>query len=682
MNKLLLSTLFFFFILFNGIAQPGKDGVYTATNNVIINKYAPVLTDITAGTSTIAIVNQTAMLHLCPGDLILIYQAQGAAINLTNTISYGDISTYNSAGLYEFAYVKEANGNVVTTTSTLANNYSSAGMAQVLRVPQYSTLTIAAGGNISASAWRDTTISNVLYRFGGIVAMHATYISNNGLISADAKGFRGGASDASTVNTNYSSNVSGYTSTVSTQGGEKGESIVGYNIDYDLLGGRYGRGAPANGGGGGNGWNSGGGGGANANSGAVYTGQGVMDGTATGAVAWGLDPAYIANGNMLTTSSGGGRGGYSVGLNANNPLTIMPGNAQWGGDNRREVGGLGGKPVFAQARKRIFFGGGGGAGDENNFCSNNGGNGGGLVFVVATSELAGTGTISSIGGTGGNTKNAGFDAASGGGGGGSIVVLSPSVSANMLLTVKGGHGGNQVQSVNEVEGPGGGGGGGYIESNANSLFMQIGGGDNGITFSNLMTAFPSNGATQGAKGQFTQTTYSFVNYNVNSIVTASINSPICKGETFTLTSTGPSNAAFNWSGPAGFSAGSQTVTIVNTTSASAGVYTLSMAPEGCADIKVTVNAAFGSCVGLEKYKDELSEILVYPTPAKNQVTIVYSGAYTASASIIDGTGKQCIVKELDSNETIIDISTLAAGIYNLRITLPEGNSALRRIIVE
>ncbi len=261
-------------------------------------------------------------------------------------------------------------------------------------------------------------------------------------------------------------------------------------------------------------------------------------------------------------------------------------------------------------------------------------------------------------------------------------MLSPSVSANMLLTVKGGHGGNQVQSVNEVEGPGGGGGGGYIESNSNSLFLQIAGGDNGITFSNLVTAFPSNGATQGAKGQFTQTTYSFITYNVNSIVTASVNSPVCKGETFTLTSTGPNNAAFNWAGPSGFSAGSPTVTIINTTSASAGVYTLSMAPEGCAAIMITVNAAFGSCVGIDNLEATQVEASIFPTPAQDFVTIALPNSGRASVSFYDMRGTLCEKQAIESAITRINLQQFESGLYTIVLTLEDGDMIIHKLIIE
>lgn len=662
-------------------AQPLKDGALSVTGASVLNRYSPLTSDVTAGTSTLAVLNQTATLKLCAGDLILIYQAQGASMSTTNALGYGAVTAYNSAGLYEFMYVKETSANTIVTTSTISNSYLASGMSQVLRVPQYSTLTVNANASITASPWRDTLVASVNYRFGGIAAIHASHLVNNGFITADAKGFRGGASDPSTFGTTYTTNISSYVTAVSTHGGEKGESIIGYSSDYDLLGGRYGRGAPANGGGGGNAWNSGGGGGANASSGAVWTGQGVMSGTVIGAAAWGLDPGFIANGNMLCTSSGGGRGGYSVGLTPNNPLAVPPGDAQWTGDNRQEVGGLGGRPLAAEPKKRLFFGGGGGAGDENNFCSNNGGNGGGLVFAIATIELSGSGLISSIGGTGGNTKNTGVDAPSGGGGGGSIVVLSPSISATQTLSVKGGHGGSQFISSTEAQGPGGGGGAGYIVSTTGSLFLNTSGGDNGQTYSPMMTGFPSNGATHGAKGEFTTTPYSFIAYNVNSIVTAAINSPICRGETFSLSANGPSNVVYTWAGPNNFSSGAQNPQVVNTTSASSGVYTLAIASEGCTAIKITVNAAFALCNGLEESYNSKLAINIWPSPANESITILSNSAQLAELKIYDAKGVLCLTNKLGANAATLDLRAYSNGLYTLIITDVYGRFSSKKMMV-
>src|SRR6218665_661018 len=174
------------------MAQPGKDGALTVSSAAkVVNRYIPVTAAISAGSNTISVASGT-FLNSCPGDLIMVYQAQGATINFTNSPTYGDITGYNSAGLYEFKYVQSVAGNVITVQGTFANSYQLAGRPQVIKVPQYTTLTINAGASIAAKDWKDTLIAAVPYRFGGLTVIHAGNIVNNGLISANGSGFRGG----------------------------------------------------------------------------------------------------------------------------------------------------------------------------------------------------------------------------------------------------------------------------------------------------------------------------------------------------------------------------------------------------------------------------------------------------------------------------------------------------------
>jgi len=145
------------------------------------------------------------------------------------------------------------------------------------------------------------------------------------------------------------------------EGAEKGEGIAGNQIVYDSFndgGARYGKGAPANGGGGGNGHNAGGGGGANAGDIASWkNGIGNPDvSNGNFITAWALDTSY----SVITSASGGGRGGYTSLSNNLNELTSGPNNALWGGDQRSDNGGLGGRPLDYSTGK-LFLGGGGGA---------------------------------------------------------------------------------------------------------------------------------------------------------------------------------------------------------------------------------------------------------------------------------------------------------------------------------
>ncbi|MCU0439968.1 MAG: Ig-like domain-containing protein [Raineya sp.] len=497
-------NIFFLFISFHTSAQFGKDGNRTiATTNTIVNQYTTLQTDVTAGATQIVVTDVTQLSNPTPigrGDLILIIQMQGATITNTNDFTYGTISNYNGAGNYEYAYVTGTIGNTIQLSCTLAQGYRVAGRTQIVRVPQYQTLTISAGASVTASAWNGTR--------GGIVAIYAQNIVLDGSINVSNLGFRGGVLENTSAN-----NQANFVSTNANAGGEKGESIAGFQTEYNALGGRFGRGAPANGGGGGNGNNAGGGGGANAGVPADwFRGTGVMCNACTGNSAWTLDPDYIANGNALTNSSGGGRGGHTVSTSNQNALTLAPGGAAWAGDLRRARGGLGGRPLDINAENRIFFGGGGGAGDQNNNAGGRGGNGGGIVYIVSN-QITGTGSINANGENGANTVTPHTDAPGGAGGGGTIIIKSNTSVSGITLNARGGNGGNHLGTAAQAHGPGGGGGGGYVAvfTPTDASSKNITGGTNGTTTSTALTEYPTNGATLGKAGiSNTNTTSNFI----------------------------------------------------------------------------------------------------------------------------------------------------------------------------
>jgi hypothetical protein len=497
---------------------------------------------------------------LSVGDLLMIYQPQdldSGAIDTTNTPSFGDVTNYGSAGRYELVYVLSVAGDVVTiqTASGVVNSNTCTGLqrsydagAMIVRVPQIRNLTVTSG-SIVAPAWNG--------QVGGVVALDVRpgrplagtledWLNANGTvqinvangINVSGRGFRGGAEDNAYVG-NLSNKIDYRNPALRCLiGARKGESIFGYSgsadtaadattcaADADATGLHsntlygYGRGKLANGGGGGSEHNAGGGGGANGGA-AAWTGAGNPDpdppGTATSTV-WLLeddleaaDSAPLAcTGtpcNALNASSGGGRGGYGYSSANGNALTQGPGDSVWGGFNRRNRGGLGGRPLARGANgvARLFFGGGGGTGDSNNLGGGPGGRGGGLVFLMAhriqTSLAASTVLIRADGAVGGNSGDA--DAAGGGGGGGTIVMavaraLSGSFSAS------GGTGGSQVGGGSQAEGPGGGGGGGVIAASwyTGTPTLTVAGGVNGTTSATQVNEFSTNGATRGGVGE-------------------------------------------------------------------------------------------------------------------------------------------------------------------------------------
>lgn len=582
------SAIIVFFISVNvSYAQPGKDGTYTITTGAhVLNKYAAVSSTITAGTNTIDILTGPGF-TVCSGDLIMIYQAQGATFDNSNTSSYGAILNYGSAGLYEFAYVKSVSGNLITTETSFVNSYDHMPSTQIVKVPQFSTLTIS-GGAVLAKPWKDSSAFGKSFRFGGLVVIHADLIVNSSGISASGAGFRGGAL---TMNSAIYLGQTDIRSTNSTKGGAKGESIAGYATEYDLNGGRYCMGAPANGGGGGNGHNAGGGGGANGSNGNTWTGQGVMIVNSTNLLgAWALSSGYAANGNALTNSSGGGHGGYSYGDANANATVHGPGNSAWVGDLRREVGGIGGRPLSnIAAESRIYFGGGGGAPHADNNATAAGTNGGGIVYLIAPSGVVGNGTISASGVDASNSSGCSCDGLPGGGAGGSIVIKT-SVINQLSITAKGGNGGNQMfpvfpSNANESEGPGGGGGGGFVALSTGPLLPIVDGGLNGTTLSNAVAGeMTSNGSTRGGSGQTSTVSTNFISF-IGSNTQSTVN--VCAGSPINLTGASGFNS-YAWNGPLNYTSTSQSPVISNSQLNMAGAYTLTgTGPGSCINKSIT-----------------------------------------------------------------------------------------------
>lgn len=533
-------------------AQKGKDGIVNISSNSIVNEYTYLTSDASSGSSSISVNSSTLndnsrfSGNLTTGDLLFIYQVQGASIdNSSFNYSWGQITNYNNCGNYEFVEVASVpNASTITFRCGLKNSYTAAGHVQVIRVPRYEDLTVSA--EVTSPAWDGTT--------GGLVIIECetnVNITSSGSIEVSALGFRGGISEI----TNSYWGGGQFGSNDHLEGGAKGESIVGYIPEYNAINAERAQGAPANGGGGGDGHNSGGGGGSNGGDISNYqNGVGVPD--AAYNTAWSLETPSISG----IVSAGGGKGGYTFSGNNQNPLTLPPGDSNWGSDNRRNVGGRGGRPLD-YSNGKIFFGGGGGAGDLNNSANygGSGGAGGGLVFIRAYGDISGTGVINANGMDGEETSStsppsfsyAGEDGAGGAGAGGTIFLEAYGTVSGLTCNANGGKGGDQIlvpgflgpTSINEAEGPGGGGSGGKVIHTGGSFTSNLSGGLGGTTNSAPMSSFPYNGATGGGNGDL-------LNYSSNLYTLSADNDTICAGNSTTLianvTGTIPSGTSIIW----------------------------------------------------------------------------------------------------------------------------------------
>ena len=510
-------------------ATAGKDGAGTLSTNP--NAYYPSIAaqSLAVNATTIQVSSaRGAATNIAPGDLLLVIQMQGADIDATNTDSYGDgvaggaangssIVANFKAGTYEYvavaaasATVTAAAGGTITLASGLKNSYVNAVATattgqrtfQVIRIPQYSTLTLSA--NLVPAAWDGRT--------GGMIAIDvAGQLNMAGFtIDASGKGFRGGAGrglggdnpSTGTTGTDYRSSAAQNTHAT------KGEGLVGtprYVNDNNALldtrtsplplpaaltdgypSGDNGRGAPGNAGGG------------------------------------GTDANPIANDQ--NTGGGGGANGGNGGRGGN----------AW--NSAAAVGGEPGAAFPAASSSRLVLGGGGGAGTTNNstgtpgagFASSGAAGGGAVMLRVGT--VTGTGAILANGANANDTVL--NDGSGGGGAGGSILVTATNSQAglaNLTLLANGGKGGTNTGS-GAPHGPGGGGGGGIILTNGPAAAASAANGAaNGTTAGNI--AF---GAEAGLTG--------IANPAISNSIANSVAGAGCVADIAT-TITGPLNAA-------------------------------------------------------------------------------------------------------------------------------------------
>ncbi|HNR54804.1 MAG TPA: hypothetical protein PKJ19_06555, partial [Flavobacteriales bacterium] len=428
--RALLPGLLFFLTLTRTSAQvavcgsPGTDGPANAA--AVINSYfaingnqnVPVgATSLVLGAvpATDASGNSFGSISIAPGDLVLIIQMQDADISTANSDLYGGnnatggpdalggtgFTALNNTGRYEYLVATNsvplsggtltfraggtAGGTVYAYTNQDGTSTATQKRFQVVRVPQYSNLTLTS--DLICPPWNGSA--------GGVLAFDvAGTLSFNGFtVNANARGFRGGYQDQASSGANVSTT---YVTTSLTESSGKGENIAGtprfmwngFNpVDLGAAwngfpGGDFGRGAPGNGGGGGNDHNAGGGGGANGGAGGV------------GGLGW-----QGAGG----TNPSGGRPGIGV----------------------------------PQALGRLYLGGGGGGGDANNATTGvRGGVGGGLV-IMNVGNIAGAGTITANGSYGEpGVFGSAPDGAGGGGGGGTIFVNASLTSPTANLTLQ------------------------------------------------------------------------------------------------------------------------------------------------------------------------------------------------------------------------------------------------------
>jgi hypothetical protein len=338
----------------------GSDGAITFSSNTQFNP--PVDAAVVSGTSggTAFSVSGASGVFL-PGQRILIHQSQGAGVG------QWELNTVASFAL----------GNIFTV-DPLANTYGSG--AQVLVVPEYSTMTIDPSAVVGVKPWNGST--------GGILAFLVSGTANlGGILSADG---------ANGINSSASGRIQG-----AVGGGFRGGDAMqsnnppqrAYQGEGHLGTGSQNKWPNGNGGGGGgtpdtNNVGSGGGGGGHATYGTAGTADccGLVGGSG-GLLAGTADLTLMVFG-------GGGGGGWQDGA----PNTIG-------------TGGSGGGIIFLSASTINATGamqsnGGWGGGVTSEFA-NGGGGAGGAILLRADVMNLNTSMVTTLGGIGGNSSGNG-----------------------------------------------------------------------------------------------------------------------------------------------------------------------------------------------------------------------------------------------------------------------------------
>jgi hypothetical protein len=356
---------------------------------------------------TLAVADSTGF---AAGDLVLVIRVTGLGAATSGDGTPIDLAT-TDVGLWELARLTAVQGNDLHLSAPLLNAFPPNG-TQVVTVPEYTTVTVSAGGGLTAKSWDGAS--------GGVLAFLAQgTVTIDGALDVSARGFRGG--------TAVSAPDSGYGCVAlddpnPAKAARKGEGIVSSRYGPDAGG----RGNVANGGGGGVCFNTSGGGGANAGRGG-QAGRSV-DGARD---AGGLGGAALVYSPLERLSFGGGGGAGQ----ANGVLGTS--------------GGAGGGIVFIRAARLAGAGrilaGGADAADAGNDGAGGGGAGGTLLIRLTGPAICGS--VIASGGKGGGTiyaVNAPTEIhGPGGGGGGGRVLLQSSDSSGCAVVVAAGLAGTQ-----------------------------------------------------------------------------------------------------------------------------------------------------------------------------------------------------------------------------------------------
>lgn len=603
--------------------------LYAPANAQVINGYAKV-TSISGTVLSVSNVNEGGDSFEDDEWVVLIQMQDNVIGTTTNSATFGSLGAIGSVGTYEIRQIDshtETAGSPTTITLKNApvNSYSTGANSslQIVTFREYGSPDYTTTSNMSALAWDGNVGGVVAFFVDGVLTLaHDIDADGDGF---NGGGFNGGGSTGCTGGSNYR---------VSTNNNhaDKGEGIYkATNANYAA-----GRARILTGGGGGNSHNAGGGGGGN------YTGGG------TGGPGW---------------------------------PTCTP-----------TAGGIGGLDMSATIHvSRVFMGGGGGAGEGNNGWATPGADGGGIVIIKANEITTGTcgGGVSITANASSVTGTSGNDGAGGGGGGGSIIldVDTWNVSAACPLSVSsnGGNGG----SVNSGATHGGGGGGGQgavFYSTAvptTNITTETLNGDGGCNNSSV----PCNSVAETGTGTD--------NAGVQSTFTEPLPVELLSFEVALIEKT----VALNWI----TASERNNAEFIIERSADGLTWEPIRSVEGAGNSTEELHYQewdFNPLTGVSYYRlkqvdfdgtSSLSapvsiyfstgETLVYPNPAKNEITVAHPNITDYDIVVVDALGR--IVSKMPATSVTgqinFDISDLPVGVYTIQL-LNQGKTESHRFV--
>ena len=573
---------------------------------------------------------------LVKGDRVLIIQMKGALIDETNTATFGNISSVNGAGQYEFATICGFVNDTVGFEKELSNTYDFTKAVQVIYVPVYTDVTV--NGTLLPQEW------NPITETGGVIAIEATgTVTLNVGINANGVGYRGGALLSFSTCNFFTNPNSYYYSPATVIGNNNNGTYKGEGINNTISAKEGGKGNQSNGGGGGNNHNTGGGGGSNYGSG-------------------GIGGNYLGMGSFPCNGTNEGLGGLSL--------------STFG---------------YKTINNKIFMGGGGGAGHDNNGFGTPGGNGGGILFICCNELVGNNHSITSNGSQGLSTTNAipneaNGDGGGGGGAGGVVILNIVSYTGNITVEAVGANGSN-VGFQDQCPGPGGGGGGGVIWHSGvlpGSVTTNVTGGTNGIIKNapahNPPCELQPNGAVSGTNGIVRSGFQTFVGADFDCSVLSIESVKNWRGKKvrdgiqlqWQLVQT--SSIEQIWLERKTVSSGFKVLKVYEQPNEGAYQYT-----DSTNELPATYRLLVLNKNGKKEYSNQLffkrekvKRLNVYPNPAREELRIElpFSSFEKATISIFDFSGKLVSIKEISFNTSqaiaTINLSNLPAGTYTVR----------------